>query len=1070
MTSSNRAVRQRVAVLVAGLAGALALGACSEESPPVTIRNLDRPNVVAFGCFGDRRMDGGDVVRSAQPFKSCVDHAKDEPPEGQDDLDNPPRLFAFLLQDSRGTVAVIDVETQSVLDSDPLTPGKNAIPVGTLPVGLAPDRSGCFMVSSSAASCDLTALDVTSALDLQAAAGIAQISIDNSQGVRMRAKARTLVGGPQEEVSGAECPASPTGLVYLAYPACHLVAAVDAGTGRIQAGVQFDADGNGVVVDGSVTCPDECGDGSVTGSLALGGPEIDAGVLDAGVLDAGVPPDAGPPSVDGDLLRPVALHLGEDGRMYVASENSPKITVIDLDAAGLPVESESIQLQGEVGVTALSLSPQVGNGGVGGVAAAPGGTSRFLYAVATDRTVRVVKVEGDSPDGEPRALTECNTQVDPRSLADDPTTLDDPKTAEVENDEAVRDPGLLACLPTGDPAFPSRSGALSPGIQLPGDQIPLDVAFKEIRPPTPEEGEEPTEQGPAPLNLSGTFAFVTSSQGNVYIVNVDDDVYPDFEDPADPAAVSMTLALPHQIRDRGVDRGSVRTSCGAPSTDPNVLGPRVDSAPRVTFSLGSIAVEKIGLMPSVRQIACEHEDTVVPASELSFLAPVEDREVTFPDWRAVLNENWSVAWEGVLSRDGFASSVDGPAVRSGVISVDGFRIRLDDPSGSFCQLGAEALDEVRLLGCDPTVGNGQCGLGETCYVHPETPAEVTSGVCLPTDRAESLSRLCRDFLVSHRRYSATEVKAGSVALIPRRRVLQSSPLDGCTSDDECEEMAKIEQSLADPAHPFQLDLPASGLDWVCTDDPSRPAGPDRCLVACESTDDCQAGDACLAGFCNQGAPPFPECVEAVQRYQVRASDAFVVIGSTSGYLHNWEKGADDDACVLKEDPDPLAVGRIPLRPEDCAGPTALTPNPCVTTVSHARTVTPFAGEQCQAGTPEVRIDDEVRAIRFQNPSLRFDLVNTEIQGDAACIGDGAAGLPPFSPLHTDFGIDINLIGGFIPMSVQFAFAPTFPVHIQPGPDERIWVIDQGDGGGAFGKVYTFVPSAAQSLFSTAIIQ
>lgn len=1060
MKSSNRDPGQRAAALAAGLAGALALGAaCSEDSPPVRILNLDRPNVVAFGCFGDYRVNGGDpeaegsVVRSAQPIESCVAHAAEDPPLGQGDLVNAPRLYGFLLQDSRGTVAVIDVETQSVLDSDPLTPGKNAIPIGTLPVGLAADQSGCFMVSTSAASCDLSALDVTSALDLEAAAGIAQISITNSDGVRMRAKARTLIGGPQTDVIGQECPATPTGTVYLAYPACHLVAAVDAATGVIQGGLQFDEDGNGVPVAGSVTCPDECGDGSVTGTLALGGP-------DAGP-DGGVPPDAGPPSVDGGLLRPVALHRGEDGRVYVGSENSPKITVIDLDEVGLPVGSRSIQLEGEVGVVALALSPVMTNAGDTGSPGGGGGQSRFLYVVATDRTVRVVKVELDDEEG-PGALRECETQADPRYLVDDPST---------PADERFTDLVPLSCLPIGDPLLPRRYGALSPGIQLPGDQIPLDVAFQEVRPPPPEEGEE-TNEAPSPLNLSGTFAYVTTSQGNVYVVNVDDDVYPDVEDVNDPAAVAITLALPHQIRDNGAERDAVATSCGAPSTDPTLLGPRVDISPNVIFSAESIALEKLGLMPSVRQIRCESETDVVAASQLSFLAPAGDREIGFPDWRAVRNETWSVAWEGVLSRDGFTSSVDGLAVRSGAVSVDGYHVRVDDPSGSFCQLGAEQLDEVRLLGCDPAFGNGQCGVGETCYIHPDTPAEVTTGVCLPADQAESLAMLCRDFLVSHRRYSAVEVKAGSVELIPRRRVLRTSPLDGCTSDPQCEEMAQVEQTLSDPAHPIQLgELPATGFDWVCTQDPSRPAAPDRCLMACETSDDCEAGDACLAGYCNQGAPPWPECVQAVQRFQVRASDAFVVIGSTTGYLHNWEKGADD-ACVLKENPDPLAVGRIPLRPVECegAGPTALSPNPCVTTVSDTRLVTPYDGEnQCVADTPEIQTAEEVRAIRFQNPSLRFDLVNTELQGDEQCIGDGAAGLPPFSPLHAGFEIDISLVGGFIPLFVQFALIPTFPVRIQPGPDGRLWVIDQGDGAGAAGRVYTFVPSATESLFLPGII-
>ena len=43
---------------------------------------------------------------------------------------------------------------------------------------------------------------------------------------------------------------------------------------------------------------------------------------------------------------------------------------------------------------------------------------------------------------------------------------------------------------------------------------------------------------------------MTASDGLVYLVNIDDDFYPDFEDPDDPARAAMSLAIAHQPSQR----------------------------------------------------------------------------------------------------------------------------------------------------------------------------------------------------------------------------------------------------------------------------------------------------------------------------------------------------------------------------------------------------------------------------------------------------------------------------------------------------------------------------------------
>src|SRR5439155_22464531 len=51
-----------------------------------------------------------------------------------------------------------------VLDADQLTPSKNSISVGEEPIAIATDRTGCYEVIANAGSCDLSELDVNSAV------------------------------------------------------------------------------------------------------------------------------------------------------------------------------------------------------------------------------------------------------------------------------------------------------------------------------------------------------------------------------------------------------------------------------------------------------------------------------------------------------------------------------------------------------------------------------------------------------------------------------------------------------------------------------------------------------------------------------------------------------------------------------------------------------------------------------------------------------------------------------------------------------------------------------------------
>lgn len=1041
--SRQRSARLTVAVALMAIPAAVgALGACSQDVTPPPVRNLDRPSSVAFACYGDLRVNGGDptadgdLVVSAQPIASCQAQASGTPPEGQEDL-VAPHLYGFVLQSARGTVAVVDNQAGAVIDSDPLTPGKNSIPIGTLPVGLTPDRSGCYMVSANAGSCDMTSLDVTSALDISRATSIARVPITTSTGDLLRAKPSTVIGGTPDDTIGVACPDTPTGPLYVAYPTCHLVAVVDAATGVVQGGIQFAEDGTATITDGAVSCPQECGDGSITpssGSTALVGEDAAPG-------DAGPAADAGPPPViDQGGPRPVVLHLGADGRLYVGSENSPIITSVGLDDSGMPTDVSDIRLEGDVGVTAMDVSDQIIEGGsLGTFGTGGGGMFRFLYAVATDRTVRAVDLTH---------MQECDTAVDPRYLHD------------------IRDVARLSCLPVGDPDTPPRrAGATSPGIQLPRGAAPLGVAFVNVAPPNGVSTVSPT-------GMVGTFAFVSSSDGIVYVVNVDDDKYPDFENADAPYLVSMPLAIPHQLRDFATNRAGLPESCATPSGDPLQLGPRLSSQPGIGLSEDSLVQEKLDLAPTLHQVSCTTVSDSGLVNELAFGAPSDVRELAWPDLRPIQDEDWSIEWEGSLSRDSSAENIDGPPVRSALLTPGaGGTTTLADPTSSLCQTGVEPYDIVDVLGCDPAQGDAQCGIGETCYVHPDAPTVVTRGQCLPAAQLDTLSGTCRDFLISKRRYAATSTAADHLTLVPRRRVLRTSPVGGCASDQQCADLADLVPSLTDPAHPAEAvppqTLPSDTYDYVCRPDPTRAADDagqpvNRCQIACESSDDCEPGMACgSAGLCVEGVPPPAACVAAAQRYQVRASDAFVVIGSRTGYLHNRIRDPDTGECVADPDASPLLRGRIPLTAPACtgAGLTDLSPNPCSTTVQQSEDYVPYVvqGGHCVSQADVVR-DRDAQAIRLMNPVFTLNLVDPTTTGDKDCIGDRMGTYPPFSAVYPGFQLAFTVTGGFFPMFVT-SLQAAYPIQVVASPDGQLWVLDEGDASSAtLGRVFTLVPA------------
>ena len=196
------------------------------------------------------------------------------------------------------------------------------------------------------------------------------------------------------------------------------VAAIDVSTGRWSSGIQFDASGvPTIVADGNIAAPT---------SAAAAAPS---------------PPGTRPVTLD------LAARPARQSRAVLAigADNSNVLTVVELDpthvaAAVARRASRSRTRRRATSASRASRSRRrsawAARTGIINDDTAPGGQSQFVYAVATDNTVRVADI-----------LTlnkECDTQVDPRFMH-----------GEKDMTQAVVLPGRRS----GDPAAPRPARA-----------------------------------------------------------------------------------------------------------------------------------------------------------------------------------------------------------------------------------------------------------------------------------------------------------------------------------------------------------------------------------------------------------------------------------------------------------------------------------------------------------------------------------------------------------------------------------------------------------------------------------
>ncbi|MBA3821159.1 MAG: hypothetical protein H0X17_19905, partial [Deltaproteobacteria bacterium] len=585
-----------------------------------------------------------------------------------------------------------------------------------------------------------------------------------------------------------------------------------------------------------------------------------------------------------------------------------------------------------------------------------------------------------------------------------------------------------------------------------------------------------------PSKLIGYFAMVSAVNGATFIVNIDDDDYPDQFDPTRPLSVPVTLALPHQVRDAVFDRGRLSTetvdgettnlcdNAGPTLSNGGVEGgPRATTPPARNFPPGSYSPVKQTQLPNLRQLRCEGSDSTKAISELAFAAPEDVRDREFPDLRALrADETWTLTWEGSLSVDTLDSDINGPAVRESQLFVDAFGMHLRDQTRPYCAAGVQPFDIVQMRGCDPALGNGDCPLNYRCYVHPQSQVQGL-GACMLDNEAERLAEACKDYLTSIRRYTVARAESGELLLMPRRLELRTTPLHGCVDDNQCESLADYALQTTTPLHPVDGAATVDPRQWVCRADPDRrdrAPNNQRCNLACDTSTDCVSGTVCQGGnastdevkegVCMEGIVPPQACVNAPQRYELRAGEAFTVAGSRSGFVHPIIADANG-MCVADPMRHPLLIGRLPLTAPPCdpaADPiTGLRTdgtyeaNPCSTTTQQTDVIPNYEPGTCDlANPPSALVERQAAAIKFRNRGLTLTLVDPTYPGDNVCIADrgGRAGmaLDNVPLVFPGYQIAFRVAGGFAPLILPIN--PTFPVRVVRGPTQSIWVVDEGD--------------------------
>ena len=863
--------RSAALLLLAGAVRSLC-AACSTTPPPASAHNLERPSDMTFACvglFGVLSADGGTSTAdggvttptvSGRPMSWCHAPGKFDLPF---DLEH--RTFAFVSNTARHELSLVDMDNSKLIDLDPSNPETNVAPLGVLPEQISASDDGCRIVSANRGSCDLSMVDVgklaTPALNAEGSQSTAEsarstvsqdIVVQGSSGKRLYVAPQEVLFLPQDSsaLTGTQnlcgdiphadpvgwnaTPATPLQTQWKAlvsYPSCDLVALVDLPTGLIVDSVKITPRaGGGIDVMEAGSDPDCPQHDFCDATTAPGGGASDAGGApgaDGGAASTGV---AGELFVNPTGTRPGPMAILPNGRRaYIGLTQASFVVAIDIqpDRLTVPISGPSITLhEGALGAQRLRLSvdpyKRTGEPGQFGRFVGEGSdrSRQYLYVVANDSTVRVVDV---SLGMQNLPEVECDTNLDPvyvRAHLGDST------------DDGA---SIATCPPAAPPDFAHRRPLTQgPGIRLPA--IPRDVSFVDFKLGNPLESV-----------LDGAFAFILTSSGAVYIVNIDGT-------PRTQTLVSGTTTgttpLPAPVPEEPPLVNSLRDHNALTflaTMDPSLGPPRVDLAP-------AAPAEGPQIEPITTSDPHDNPTQTTTTPVLSY--------IFFPQRTAVNRQTWTVSWQG----DFFGPSF------SGQFSYDRnlqHLTAIQDVSADFCQAGAVPGDVVTIFGCTNDL---QCGPLQVCR-RSDTSAETVgtlpiNGLCVPADPTLQAAKLktCAPLLDTVRRYEVVGATRSTLAIRPKLDEVVTTVFNGCVPSgaagaDGGAPAGTLEDGGASTDGGTRVGCgPASDPTrgkFVCAEvDPG--AGP-RCVQPCTLSAECRPGRVCVAygaaRYCADGPDP-----------------------------------------------------------------------------------------------------------------------------------------------------------------------------------------------------------------------
>jgi hypothetical protein len=550
-------------VRIAGLTGAaamlaggvtVAVSSCSQTPTNVPVRTFEQAQRVDFVCMAVNDSNGNPLpADKLQPLPqgNCSPVPSLAGLTSQySSATFPDHLYAVVTQTTPGTLAVVDLTNQGVVDEDNATPGINFIPVGQQPtdVVVPPDGSMTFVTSAAPGSPAIYGIDNRHLLGT---------STGNPTFPPLKLTDLPACALPQPPLAITTAPLAGGGFALLvmlgssgnagariaAYDPAPLLrgagvipgAAGDAGAGDAGAG---GGDAGPVDLPGQLTACTLLGNTLLSDSSALpssfqagpawpdGVPWLDGGVdlegsapAPAPVLDGGASTCSAPPSPGASLplsvippaqAAPSAMVLRTDVSMlYVADGQVPVIHVIDVSDPTNPTEQAPLLATSvrnparAIRVGPLAISPPTRD------------YKRYLYAVdESEGTVMVYDVT--DPVNSPhvpmqRPHAELNPFVEPDRLAFSApvatvTFVEHDWLLESQVDAQHYYSGVL-CNPNPN-AHPTATEFLTRGAYYRVDQ-----AGTIQNSGTPEN---------FPSRLRGVFGFVTLSNGAIVPIDVDD--------------------------------------------------------------------------------------------------------------------------------------------------------------------------------------------------------------------------------------------------------------------------------------------------------------------------------------------------------------------------------------------------------------------------------------------------------------------------------------------------------------------------------------------------------------------